>query len=194
MTQITDMVPKKKMGFPPTILVTGGSRGSLTINNLIKPILTKLLGEFHVVHQVGPMDFRKFVEIKNKLPEALGTKYEVYSQIDPMQMGGIFKKTDIVVGRAGANTVSELMVCKTPSILIPIPWSFEDEQTKNAILAQEFGIAKVFEQEKITPEILLKEVLFIAKNWDYFASRVRRKVSPDIGASGRLVSLIKENI
>ena len=194
MTQITDLAAKKKMTFPPTILVTGGSRGYLTINNLIKPILPKLLGEFHVVHQVGQMDYRNFIEIKNKLPEALGIKYEVYSQIDPLQMGRIFKKTDIAVARAGANTVSELMITKTPSILIPIPWSFEDEQTKNAMLAEEFGIAKVFEQEKMTPKRLFKEVLFMAKNWDYFASRVRRKMSPDIGASGRLVNLIKEYI
>lgn len=192
MTQISQISPKRKIGFPPTIFVTGGSRGSLTINELIEKILPKLLGKFHLIHHTGAMDFERFAKLKRDLPQGISEKYEVYDQIDPFEMGRVYARCDIMVARAGANTVSEIMITKIPSILIPIPWSYEDEQTKNAKLAEEFGIAKILRQENLTASRLSKEIFFMAQNWDYFASKARRKLSPDIGAAKKLVEIVKE--
>ncbi|OGM15173.1 hypothetical protein A2985_00260 [Candidatus Woesebacteria bacterium RIFCSPLOWO2_01_FULL_43_11] len=194
MAQISLVTPKNKLVSPPTIFVTGGSRGSLTINSLIEGVLPKLLTKFKLIHHTGPMDYKKFSRLKHDLPGELKEKYQIFAQIDPMQMGEVYKRADLVIARAGANTVSEIMITKIPSILIPIPWSYEDEQTKNAKFAEEFGIAKVLRQDTLTSNILFKEVLYMVRNWDYFALKTRHKISPDTGASKKLVDLIKEYV
>ena len=86
------------------------------------------------------------------------------------------------------------MIAKIPAILIPIPWAYGDEQMKNALLAKDFGIDKVLEQERLTPDLLYNEIDFMVKNWDYFSSKARRKVSPDIDASKKLVTIVKQYI
>jgi len=192
--EVRNLMPRKKIGNPPIIFVTGGSRGSEFINETINNILPRLLNKFRVIHQVGINGLSRFQNIRASLPTALREKYEVYGLVEPWNWTSLLSKADIVVSRAGANIVSEIMVVKIPSILIPIPWSYKNEQKENALYARGFGIAKILEQKNLTPENLYKEIDFMAKNWDYFVSKVGRKQSPDIFAATKLVELIKEYI
>lgn len=192
MTQILEVPVKEKISKLPVIYVTGGSRGSQKINQALKPILNKLLEKFHVIHQTGLIDYQHFRRLKKKLPSKLGLKYEVYPVIDPMQVDGVYKRSDIIISRAGANTVAEIMVVKRPSILIPIPFSYLDEQTKNADIAKEFGIAKVIKEEDLLPERLLREIEDLYLNWKKYVKRSLDKVSPDVNASSSFVDLIEE--
>ncbi|OGM01859.1 hypothetical protein A2115_00190 [Candidatus Woesebacteria bacterium GWA1_41_8] len=190
MTQIAEIEPKKTLSIPPTILVIGGSRGSSTINGLVEPILERLLGDYVLIHLTGSLDFEKFKEKRNTLPKALRLRYEVFSQIDPMQMDGVYKRADILVGRSGANTVSEILTIKIPSILIPIPFSYRDEQTKNAKAAQKVGIAKLISQDEVTSEMLFEEVKKSVSGWNKIIERAAAYKSFDKGASSRLVDLV----
>lgn len=194
MTQIGEISAKKKLGFPPTLFITGGSRGSKIINNLVEEILKALLSKYYVIHQVGDIDFEKFKKVKEDLPRKLSEKYEIYSVIDPMQIDGVYKRADVVIARAGANTVSELVAAKRPAILIPIPWAYEDEQTKNANYAKEFGLASVLDQNTSTPEDLYKKVEETVRNWDKIVDGVKNKKSSDLEASRKLVDLLEEYI
>lgn len=192
MTQVVEVLPKEKPGSPPTIFVVGGSRGSQTINTLIEQIAEKLLAKYILIHQTGLLDYRKVLNLRKSLPEKLKERYEVYATIDPMDIDDVYRRADIIVSRAGANTVSELLIIRRPAILIPIPFSYADEQRKNAVFAQKWGIARVLEQEEITAEELLEEIEKVFKDWEKIVSRVKKKKSLDINASKKLVDLLEE--
>jgi len=183
MTQITEIEPKTEIGKPPLIFVTSGSRGSVSINDALIEILAHLLTKYKVIHLTGEHDFARFAGIKNK-------NYEVYSWVDPLKIDNIYRQADMVVARAGANTVSEIMIAKRPALLIPIPWSYLDEQRKNAQNACDFGIARILDQENLTGKRLLAEIAALFKNWDKMVARVRQKDVFDTQASGRLVEQI----
>lgn len=175
--------PKKEPGRPPSILITAGSRGSLTINRLVKGILDKLLTDFKVVHITGEIDFEKFRRKKNYLPLA---------NVEPEEMVEKYKEADIVICRGGANTISEVVAAKRPALVIPLPFSYQDEQTKNALFAEEFGIAKVLPQESLNKDELLSKIYSTLREWKEIVSRVKDKKSPDAGANKRLVRLVEE--
>lgn len=192
MTQIAEIKAKENPSSPPTIFITGGSRGSKVVNNLVEAILKDLLSEYYVIHQTGELDNSKFESIKEKLPSKLTKRYELYPVIDPMQIDGVYKRADLVIARAGANTVSELIVAKRPSILIPIPWAYEEEQMKNALYAKEFGIALVLDEDTTSSEELASKVKKVFENWYEIVAEVKRKKSPDIEASSKFVDLLEE--
>lgn len=183
MSQIAEIEAKEKLGNPPTIFITLGSRGSRNINKVVYGILDRLLEKYRVIHIAGEADFDKFAKIQNK-------NYEVYPTVDPLEIDNLYRQADIIVARAGANTVSEIMVTKRPSILIPIPWSYLDEQMKNAQVAAEFGIARILRQQDLTPEKLLSEIDLVLKNWEKIVEEAAQKDVFDKEASRRLVDQI----
>ena len=139
MKEITKVKPKMELGNLPVIFVTGGSRGSQSINRAVEPILKKLLSKYKVIHQAGGLDYLKFSDIKQKLPQALRNNYDVFIRVNPLEVYKTYRESDVVVARAGANTVSEIMTVKRPAILIPLSISFMDEQTRNAEVAKNLG-------------------------------------------------------
>lgn len=191
LTQIANIEPKLEIGYPPTIYITGGSRGSVALNSLIEQILEALLNDYHIIHQTGYGDFKKFKKIRNSLKANYKISYEIYSVIDPMQVDGVFKRADIIVARAGANTVSDIIAAKRPALLIPLPIAYKDEQEINAHFAQNFGVAKVLSQKSLTSDILLTEINKTRKSWKEIVFKVKDKNSPDIGASKRLVDIVE---
>lgn len=192
LTQISEVSIKEKKGNPATLFVTGGSRGSQTINEALLEVLPEILGKFYLIHQTGHAQFKLFSEMKKKLAENLRRNYEVFDRIAPMQMDNLYRQADIIVARAGANTVSEILITKIPSILIPLPISYLDEQTKNARIAEKFGIAKIIPQADLTPKLLLNSIEELSMNWERMVAGVRNKKSPDILAAGKLVDLVEE--
>jgi len=192
LAEIGQIPPKDELAKPATIYITGGSRGAQKINTLVAEIIEKLLKKFTVIHHTGFLDFEKFKALKKILDSNLRKNYQVYAQIDPRKIDGVYRQADIIVGRAGANTVSEIILTKRPAILIPLSFSFKDEQTKNAQFAQRQGIAKVLKQQGLTSGRLLKEILRVERDWEKIVKRVRNKKSPDREAASRMVDLIEE--
>src|SRR3990167_6236343 len=192
LSKIAKVKSKSELGEPVTIYVTGGSRGSQIINSKIEKIIRDLAKRYMIIHHTGFLDFKKFKEIKNNLPERLSKYYEVHKVIDPTEIDNIYKRADIIVCRSGANTVSEIIVTRRPAILIPLPFSYMDEQTGNALFAQKFGIAKIIQQKDLSPKILLSTIEEIRKNWKNMVTQSEKKVSPDIHASKKLVDLLEE--
>ncbi|MGB6881826.1 MAG: UDP-N-acetylglucosamine--N-acetylmuramyl-(pentapeptide) pyrophosphoryl-undecaprenol N-acetylglucosamine transferase [Microgenomates group bacterium] len=191
LTQIAEIKPKEKIGEPVTIFIVGGSRGSRTINKTVSEIIERLLNENVVIHQTGFLDYEKMQEVRNSLAKNLREKYELYPVIDPMDIDGVYKRADIVVARAGANTVAEIIAIKRPAVLIPIPWSYENEQVKNAEFAEKFGLAKVLDQQQLTSAKLLKSIKDIENNWKNMVEKTKGKKSPDINAAEKLVDLLE---
>lgn len=155
--QIAKNRKTKKTGIP-VLLITGGSRGSRTINNSVKEILGDLLSICRVFHQTGHLDYEDLKNASETLPEEKKKKYEVVANYTPDEFEKVLSVADVVVARAGANTVLEIAAVGVPAIFIPIPWSGSDEQTKNAEALVQAGTAKILPQEKLKPETLFKEI------------------------------------
>jgi UDP-N-acetylglucosamine--N-acetylmuramyl-(pentapeptide) pyrophosphoryl-undecaprenol N-acetylglucosamine transferase len=182
---------KKDLEKIPVLFITGGHTGSLRINDNIQKIVKPLLNEFIVVHQTGKLDYDRFYALRKSLPEGLNDRYIVYGTIPPSDWPGALAKADIILSRAGANTVSQILVIKRPSILIPIPFSYLNEQFKNAKYAEEFGIAKVIEEKDLNANILIKSIKEIKNNWNKMVAETSGKMSPDENAAKNIYETIK---
>jgi UDP-N-acetylglucosamine--N-acetylmuramyl-(pentapeptide) pyrophosphoryl-undecaprenol N-acetylglucosamine transferase len=150
------------------IFITGGSLGAHPINSLVKGCITELLKKYYVIHQTGDAreyeDFEELAKARDSLPVNLKNKYFVSKFIEPDEFPKIMELADLIICRAGINTVTELVYLQKPCLLIPLPHGQTNEQMNNALLAREYGIGKVLIQEKLTPEILYSQVdEFVAK-------------------------------
>lgn len=137
----------------PVILVTGGNQGSHVINQTIEDCLDKLLKISAIIHQTGDSGFRDF----ERLEKLKGGRYLVKKWIGE-EMGTIMKNVDLVISRAGANTLSELAFFGTPALVIPLQPLYRDEQVKNAKYFQKLGLVRILLQSKLSKETLFKEI------------------------------------
>ena len=106
-----------------------------------------------------------------------------------MQVDNVYRMADVVVARAGANTVAEILATQRPSILIPIPWTYLNEQQKNAEYAQKLGNVKVIHQNKFKKRILLSTIKELIDNWNSKPKSKQKKL--DIHASKEIVNILK---
>jgi UDP-N-acetylglucosamine--N-acetylmuramyl-(pentapeptide) pyrophosphoryl-undecaprenol N-acetylglucosamine transferase len=191
--EILAVTQKKKLHSPPTLFIIGGSRGAHNINKAVEGCLLKLLGQYRVIHLTGQLDFEHHQAIKESLPANIANRYDVHSVIDARQMADTYTMCDIVVARAGANTVSEVMSIKVPAIFIPIPWVQHNEQHKNAKLAESSGIATILPQSSLTPKRLFHEIRRVTRSWQSIVNNADvNATSIDREAAKNMVSLIKE--
>lgn len=187
--EILKVGPKKGLGNPVTIFVTGGSRGSRSINNVIREVLPFLLSKYRVVHQTGELDFRHFADLKKVMGKKLGVNYEVFSRIKPEEISEVYRRSDMIIARSGANTVSEIIATKRPAILIPLPISYREEQTQNALFAKRLGVAEVIVQSELSSKTLMEAIYSIIRNYDRIINNLNFD-SPDTKASSKLVDIV----
>ncbi|CAG1022090.1 UDP-N-acetylglucosamine--N-acetylmuramyl-(pentapeptide) pyrophosphoryl-undecaprenol N-acetylglucosamine transferase [Patescibacteria group bacterium] len=149
----------------PTLLIYGGNQGAHEINKRIFDILEDLLNDFNIIHQTGSSsvtkDNERAIHIKASLTEEQKIRYVPVSYISSDQVGAVLDKADIVIGRAGANTIAELLALGKLSILIPIPQTSHDEQINNAKFVEKAGLALYLDQNKLTPERLYQSILLV---------------------------------
>lgn len=143
----------------PLLLITGGNQGSHIINEVASKIVDKLVENYFVVHQTGDSKYQDF-EVLSGLKKNLKhpDRYLLKKWIDVKDWGNLLKRTDLAVSRAGANTLYELAYFGVPVIVIPLPYLYKDEQTKNALYFQKMGLAKILLQKNLTPESLFKKI------------------------------------
>ncbi|MBI1864044.1 glycosyltransferase [Candidatus Woesebacteria bacterium] len=184
---IVNIKPKNKIGSPPVIFITCGSRGSQTINNALFPILEKLAKNFKIIHQTGELDFEKFNKLNLK-------NYKAYKIISPFEIGSFYKTADIIISRSGANTIAEIMLLKIPSIIIPIPWTRYNEQTKNALFAKKYAPIEIIKQDLLSPDLLFQKIYFLKNNWSTLKKQNNKSFQNDTKAAKNLTNLVFEYI
>jgi len=183
---VLSIKPKTRISSPPVILVTCGSRGSQVVNAALKPILRDILEHYRLIHQTGDPDYKEIELIRSTLDPKFRKRYEIYRFLDPDLMASFLDESDIVVSRAGANTVSELIIAGRLSILIPIPWVQRNEQFKNAKLMAKCKLGVILKQEELTSESLLKTINDLFENWHSMVSRTRKLDLGDRTASEKI--------
>jgi len=168
---------KKEVGLP-IIYITGGSSGSHAINSLVEKSLKRLLEKFIIIHQVGDAkefaDFEKLQAAKNKLDVSISQNYHLQKFYSPEEVADNLANADLIVGRAGINTVSELIYLNKPAFLIPLPFAQKNEQFKNALFLKELGLGEVGEQDSLTPESFVTTIFKILKHLKNY--RLKEKV------------------
>jgi UDP-N-acetylglucosamine--N-acetylmuramyl-(pentapeptide) pyrophosphoryl-undecaprenol N-acetylglucosamine transferase len=143
------------------LLVFGGSQGAHALNMRVieaLPHLADLRERLHIIHQTGARD-RKAVE---KGYRAVGFEPDVREFIEDMSQA--YAEADLVVCRAGATTLAELLVCKKPSILVPFPAAADNHQVVNARSLVDAGAAVMIEERDLTGEMLAREIRAILVN------------------------------
>lgn len=122
--ELMKLSPRKK-----TILVTGGSLGSGTLNKSMLASLELLIAaDIQLIWQTGKFYYKGIIE---KLGEHYHPNVQILQFLNRMDLG--YAAADVVISRAGAGTIAELCVIKKPVILVPSPNVAEDHQTKNAM-------------------------------------------------------------
>ncbi len=181
--EIIKLKPKQHPGNPKTLLVMGGSRGSEFINEEITKIINKLVKKYRVVHITGERDFPKYN--KNNVDN-----YQVLSFVDPEHLADIYAKSDLIISRSGANSVSEILYIKRPSILIPLPRTYMDEQVKNAKFAENAGIAMVMTEQEVNPNSLLNAIEQMFADWQQIVFKFNSYKNLDLHAAEKIVELL----
>ena len=134
----------------PVILIMGGSIGSKFINNAVWSSLDELLDKFQIVHLVGKGN------INTELTDKKG--YQQYEFIST-QLNDIFAMTSLMISRAGANSISEILALKIPNILIPLSAAASrGDQILNAASYEKQGFSTVLQEEDLTSELLINSV------------------------------------
>lgn len=172
-----DKKPFKIKKDRPVIYITGGSLGSHSINQHIKKIINKLLSKYIVIHQTGETkeyhDFENLLDLKNKLPKKLSQNYYLVKHFFEDEIGYIYSITDLVVGRAGANTFFELINLKIPAIFVPLPWSSGREQQFHAEIFAKNHIGEIFHQIE-TSEKLLRLIDKMIENLNFYKTNFQK--------------------
>jgi len=169
--QVASLMKKRPL---PIIYVTGGKTGSVFINHLVKRVLSKILNKYCVVHQTGILEEKFFREVKKGLPDNMKNFYRPVGYLEGKEVGWALNHADLIISRAGANIVSELIFLKKPSILIPIPWSYKNEQNKNAELIKELEGGEILNQKTVTPQKLLVTIEKMIKNKENYIENLKR--------------------
>lgn len=149
----------------PVLYVTGGARGASPLNERIEVLLPELLEHVQILHQAGPAsanpDTRRLAELRETWPVEAKRRYHVTEFVRD-EIADVYAMTSLVLSRAGAGTVTELARVGKPSILVPLPGTWGDEQTKNAKLLGNAGAAEVIVQKDATPARLREVITSLA--------------------------------
>ncbi|WOO34505.1 undecaprenyldiphospho-muramoylpentapeptide beta-N-acetylglucosaminyltransferase [Anaerocolumna sp. AGMB13020] len=166
----------------PILLVVGGSTGSAAVNEAVRKALPELLKNFQVIHLCG----------KDKVDYSFkGTKGYVQYEYIKKELSDLLAAADVVISRAGANAICELLALRKPNLLIPLSAaSSRGDQILNAESFKRQGFSYVIKEEEVSTEALLKGIQEVyEKRSDYVKAMSSSKLNNSIDA---IVKLIKE--
>ena len=165
----------------PVLMVMGGSQGAVSVNNAVRGNLDELLKRFQVVHLCG----------KGHLDASL-EKTEGYRQFEYVKedLKHLFAAADLLISRAGANAICEILALGKPSLLIPLPTKgSRGDQILNARSFAEQGFSEVLEDE-LAGAMLVDAVNNLYDNRDKYIEAI--KASHQTDAIPIIMSLIAE--
>ncbi len=168
----------------PVLMVIGGSLGAQSVNETVRYALPRLLPYFNVVHICGK---EKMDNLKLTVP---GYKQFEYVK---NELKDIFAMADIVVSRAGANSICELLALKKPNILIPLSTkSSRGDQMLNARSFEQQGFSLVIDNDDLDEDILVETIEDLYRNREKFIDNMSK--SNLHSATNTIVQLIDDEI
>ena len=166
----------------PVLLIIGGSLGSVKVNQAVRSILPELLKTWQVVHLCG----------KGNLDLSLDSLdgYVQYEYISS-ELKDLFAMSDLMISRAGANSICEILALRKPNILIPLSAAASrGDQILNANSFKKQGFSEVIQEEELTDTALLSLINQVySHRQDYIHAMNKSKTADAIGT---IVQLIEE--
>jgi UDP-N-acetylglucosamine--N-acetylmuramyl-(pentapeptide) pyrophosphoryl-undecaprenol N-acetylglucosamine transferase len=172
------------------LLVFGGSQGARAFSRIVPAAITQLPSalkhRLHVVQQCRPEDMDMVREIY--------ANAEIRAELAPFfgDLPARMASAHLVIGRSGAGTVAELMAIGRPSILVPLPYALDDNQTPNADILAHAGAAWRLREGDLSPELLARMLTGIFADPADLARRAaiaHTLATPD--AAARLADLVE---
>lgn len=168
----------------PVILVIGGSLGAVAVNNAVRESLDELLKHFQIIHLCG----------KGKVEPSLQQK-QGYVQFEYIkkELSDLFACTDLMISRAGANAICEILSLRKPNILIPLSAAASrGDQILNARSFEKQGYSFVIEEESLTKESLIDAVETVYENRNSYIDAMNKSELAD--PIQTIMGLIEENL
>lgn len=158
----TPRITKSSLGLnddKPLVVVVCGSLGSETVNNAMKGYLKTLENkDYQVVYITGKNLYEEFIKIK--YPKNV----KVLPYLD--NLTGLLKETDVLVARAGASTIAEVLSLKVPTIFIPSPYVANNHQYYNAVSLKNDNLALMLEEKDLSIPNITKNIEDLLYNKD----------------------------
>lgn len=169
-------------GKKPALLIIGGSLGSVVVNEAVRSVLPELLKRFEIIHLCG----------KGKLDETLTAMngYVQYEYISD-ELKDLFALSDIVISRAGANSICEFLALRKPALLVPLSAAASrGDQILNANSFAKQGYAGVLEEEQLNGETLLASLNELWENRSTYIQAM--EASPMGNSIETIIGLLEE--
>jgi UDP-N-acetylglucosamine--N-acetylmuramyl-(pentapeptide) pyrophosphoryl-undecaprenol N-acetylglucosamine transferase len=166
----------------PVLMVIGGSQGSENINRAVREALQELLEIFQICHICGQGNvnqefegikgYRQFEYVNHELPD-------------------LFASCDIIVSRAGATTLFEILALKKPALLVPLSKNVSrGDQILNAESFQRRGYSEVLFEENLSKDVLIEKLFQLYRNRNQYTVAMQENSSQN--AIDRVVQLIQK--
>jgi UDP-N-acetylglucosamine--N-acetylmuramyl-(pentapeptide) pyrophosphoryl-undecaprenol N-acetylglucosamine transferase len=150
----------------PCILVVGGSQGARAINACVRGLLTELTVQYQVIHLCGKGN------LDTQLEHVPGYRQYEYAEAE---LADFFAASSLVISRAGANALYEILACGKPHILIPLPrHSSRGDQIHNARYFEKQGISVVVEEEQLSADTLLAAIAQVESTREDIVSKIEK--------------------
>ena len=167
-------------GSKPVILVVGGSTGAVRVNEAVRAALPKLLPEFDILHLCGKGKMDTSVQMEG---------YEQREYCD-REMKDVLAMADLVISRAGANAICELLALHKPNLLIPLSAeASRGDQILNAESFEKQDFSMVLQESETTPEVLTEAVKELYRDRQRYIDAMA--ASPTSDATEIIVGLLK---
>lgn len=155
-------LPPKEKNSKLTLFIFGGSQGSHFLNKgivLSLPVLKKERGTLRIFHQTGKKDFEWVKEsyMQNGFEDVIVSPFF-------FDMAEYFKRSDLIISRAGATTIAELIAAQKASLLIPFAKATDNHQVLNARELEKMNATEVITEEKFTPELFTGKIFRYMKD------------------------------
>ncbi len=170
-------------GDKPILMVIGGSQGAQSVNEMIRESLPKLLVTFDIVHLCG----------KDKVDNMM-LDVDGYRQFEYLkdELKDVFAIADMVISRAGANAICEILELKKPNVLIPLSVGSRGDQVLNAQSFKASGFSEVIKEEALDPSTLIETVMSVYNDRDRYISNMNKRM--ELNPIEKIIGIIEETV
>lgn len=177
-------MPKEKLGLTPSkklVVIVAGSLGSATVNEKMLDYLEKAGKEdYEVLYITGKSLYEEFIKGKKFAPNI-----KVLPYLD--NLPALLKNTDLIVTRAGASTMSEILSLNLPAIFIPSPYVANNHQYYNALEIKNNGGGEIIEEKDLTSDILSNKINEVLNNHELYESMKKNLKKMSMNNSSDLI-------